>query len=557
MSRYFFSRETLGSDVAAGLTVGFFSIPDGLATGLLAAVNPIHGVYAYMVGTFTGALTTSSVYMTVQATSAMALIVASVPQISAGPRPTEHLFMLSILTGIIMAVLGVLKLGSLLRFVPKSVMTGFINAVAVLIVLGQLGSFTGYAAEGPNRIAQTLNLLLNLEGIDRPSLAVGVFTIILILLLERTKLKSFGIVAALLVASLLPPLFNWETVTVAGDIADIPTQLPGLSTFDLSTIIPMLLPALSLALVGLVQGAGISQAYANPDGKYGQPSGDFIGQGIANIASGMFQGMPVGGSLSATSLSVNSGARTRFANIVAGVTMAVSLLLFASLIRALAMPALAGLLIVIGFRTLRLDDVRMVWNIGLVQQAVALITFITALFVPLQYAVLMGVALSILLYVFQQSNKLVVKEWVYEPGQFPVEKPVPKVLASDKITVLMPYGSLFFASAQGFESQLPALTPETRNAVVIIRLRGHNDLGTTFLTVLASYAKSLQKNECRLLLSGVSRETLGEFEKTGLVKVFKRKNIFKVTDQVGESLQNAYAEAEKWLETVSEKTAGK
>ncbi len=547
MRKYFFNRRTVMDDLSAGLTLGLFSVPDGMATGLLALINPIHGVYAYMVGVFTGAFFTSSVYMSVQATSAMSLIVAGIPQIHEGGLATDYLLALTLLTGLVMVLLGVLKLGTLMRFVPKSVMTGFINAVAVLIILGQLGDFTGYSAAGPNRIVQTFNLMRNLNQVDLPSIFVGSMTIVLILLLERTALKSFGIVAAMIVASMFPPLFNWPSVALASSIAVIPSELPRVVLPHLSTFLPMLVPALSLALVGLVQGSGISQSYANPDGKYADASGDFTGQGMANIAAGLLQGMPVGGSLSATSLVVNSGAKTRLANIVAGITMAVAILLFGGLIGSLAMPALAGLLIVVGFRTLKPDDVRMVWNTGPIQALVMVFTFTMSFFIPLHFAVLVGVALSIFLFAYQRSNRIVIKEWKHTPGEFPIETVAPAVLKSGTITVLVPYGSLFFASAQGFEVQLPAVTDATHNAAVILNLRGHSDFGSTFATVLERYALELRKRESRLILAGVEQHSLSELEKTGMIVVFERHNLFVATDRIGESLFAAYADAETWL----------
>ncbi len=548
MARHLFNRTTLVDDLSAGLTLGFFSVPDGMATGLLALINPIHGVYGYMVGVFTGAFFTSSVYMSVQATSAMALIVAGIPQIHEGGLATDYLLALTLLTGVVMVVLGVLKLGSLMRFVPKSVMTGFINAVAILIVLGQLADLTGYSAAGSNRIVQTFNLARNLNQIDLPSLFVGLTTIILILVLEKTKLSSFGIVAAMIIASLLPPIFNWSSVALASSIAVIPSELPRVVLPQLSTFLPMIVPALALALVGLVQGSGISQSYANPDGKYADASGDFTGQGIANIAAGLLQGMPVGGSLSATSLVVNSGAKTRLANIIAGITMALSLLLLGGLIGSLAMPALAGLLIVIGFRTLKPVDVRMVWNTGFIQAIVMVVTFTTAFFIPLHFAVLVGVALSIFLFAFQRSNRIVIKEWRHTPGEFPSEAAAPTVLPSNRITILVPYGSLFFASAQGFEVQLPTVSEETHNAAVVLNFRGHTDFGSTFLTVLKRYALELRARNSRLILSGVGRQSLAELEKTGLINLFERHNIFIATDRIGESLFAAHADAEAWLE---------
>ena len=187
----------------------------------------------------------------------MALIIASVPQISSGGElAVDFLLALSILTGIFMIVAGLLKLGSLLRFIPNSVMTGFINAVAVLIILGQLGDLTGYDPSGSNKVLQTIDLLFNLNQIDTRTLAIGGMAILLILVLEKTALKSFGLVVALIVASLMPTLLGWESVALVRDIADIPGQLPRLTLPALSAFAPMLIPAFSLAIVGLVQGAG-------------------------------------------------------------------------------------------------------------------------------------------------------------------------------------------------------------------------------------------------------------------------------------------------------------
>lgn len=247
-SRHYFNIQTIREDLSAGLVLGIESIPDGMASGLLAAVNPIYGVYGYMVGVTTGALFTSSVFMAVQATGAMSLVVASVPQVTLAPDPNSSLFALAILTGILMTIAGLLKLGSLIRFVPNSVMVGFINAVAVLIILGQLDDFTGYSSVGGNKVAKAIDLFLNLDLVDLPTLAVGLLTIFLILTLEKTSLKSLGMVAALLVASMVVPLFGWDSVQQVKDIADIPGSLPTPVLPPLREFLGLLIPASSRLL---------------------------------------------------------------------------------------------------------------------------------------------------------------------------------------------------------------------------------------------------------------------------------------------------------------------
>jgi len=546
MKKSLYNAKTIASDTVAGLTLGIESIPDAMASALLATVNPIHGVYAVMLATPIGALFASSVFMSVQTTSAMSLIVASVPQIK-GEDGVGALLALAIITGIFMLIFGLAKLGALLRFVPNSVMTGFLNGIALLIILGQLGDFTGYDTQGANKIEQTLDLLRHLGEVDIRTLLIGIITILLIIVLEKTRLKSFGIVVALIVASLLVPALTWDSVATVADIAEIPDSLPRPTLPPLDVFPSMVLPAISLALVGLIQGAGVSQNYVNPDGEYPDPSGDFTGQGVANIAAGIFQGMPVGGSLSATSLVTSSGARSRFANIFAGITIAVALLLFGGAISAIAMPALAGLLIVVGFGTFKFKDITMVWQTGRIQQVVMVTTFVFALVIPLQYAVLVGVALSIILFVVDQSNSITVKEWVYEKGQLPIEKDSPEVLEANKVTVLVPFGSLFFAAATNFEEQLPALDDETRNSVVIINLHGKTDLGSTFLGIIERYAQVLQDHQSKLMLAELSSGAKTVLVDTGQIDVYGRDNVFEATEVVYDSVREAYHKAEKWV----------
>jgi len=545
--RQFMNRNTIGEDLSAGLVLGIQSVPDGLANGLLAMVNPIYGLYGYMTGVFTGAFFTSSAFMSIQATSAMALIIASVPQVTEVPDPNTALFALAILTGLIMLAAGLLKLGSLVRFVPNAVMTGFVNAVAVLIVLGQLDDFTGYGSVGANRVARTIDLWRNLDQVHLPTLLVGILTIILILTLEKTSLKALGMVVAMIFASLVVPLAGADAIALVRDVAEIPGSLPRPILPPLGVIPGLLIPALSLAFVGMVQGAGISQSVPNPDGNYPDASGDFVGQGVANVVSGMLQGMPVAGSLSATALVTSAGARSRLANISAGVTIALAILLFGRMVGMIAMPVLAGLLIVVGFRALKLDQVRMVAKTGTTQLAVMALTFVSALFVPLQYAVLVGVALAVLLYVVQQSNKITVRSWEFGPGQYPVEGMPPASVPAGKTTILVPYGSLFFAAAPMFREQLPEVTDGSRHAVVILVLRGETGVGSTFLKIITRYAGELARQDSKLVLSGVAPQVMEQLERTGMVRQIGRENVYLATEVLGQALEEACDAAEKWI----------
>lgn len=539
-------RDTLRSDAIAGLVLGVESVPDGLAGGLLAGVNPVYGLYAYMVGTFTGGLFTSSSFMAVQATGAMAIVVADVGIVHTADDPGRMLFTLSIVTGVVMLLAGLFKLGSILRFVSNAVMVGFINAVAVNIILGQLDNFTGYGAEGGNRVARAFDLLRNLGQVHLPTIVVGAGTIVLIIVLERTKLGPLGMVVGIIVGSALVPIFGWQ-VAVLNDIADVPRSLP-LPVWPILGAVPaLIIPAVSLAFIGLVQGAGISANFPEENGDYPDASRDFIGQGAANIAVGIFQGMPVGGSMSASSLVKDAGARTRVALLVAGAVMAVVVLAFGGAVGYIAMPSLAGLLITVGYRTIKPADIVAEWKTGTMGATVMAVTFVLTMLIPLQNAVLVGVGISMILYIIRQSNAITIKRWLVEGSGNLREVDPPKAVGVDEIVVLQPYGSLFFAAAPVFEDLLPDVTDETRNSAVILRLRGRTDLGSTFMDVLRRYAEALSAADSKLVIISADRRIHEQLAVARVTAAVGTENIYTSDEWVSATLKRAHADAVEWI----------
>jgi sulfate permease, SulP family len=550
--RWSINPKNILADFIAAFTVGVASIPDSMASALLAGINPLAGLYTMIIATPIGALFTSSEMMHISTTSALSLAVAS--SLATGMSPADRLqavYMLTLMVGVIQISLGLLKMGFLVRFVPHSVMTGFLNGVAILIILGQLRDFTGYQSQFSNRVVQALDMVLNARQIILPIFVVGMTTVLLIVILDRIKATSqFSFILAMIFASLLAFLPWFQYVPLVGNVTQVPSALPSFSLPDFSLAFKLIVPAFALSVIGLVQGAGISQGYPNPDGKFADPSGDFFGQGVANLATSFFKGMPSGGSLSGTAMVVNAGARSRWANFLAGVLIAITVLLFANLVEMVAMPALAGLLIVIGFRTLNFDGIRTVWQTGTIPRVVMGITFVGTLVMPLQFAVLLGVGLSILLFTFHQANRLELVELVPSKNNpLPVERPAPKKLSDHHVTVLYPYGSLFYAAAKTFEENLPA-AEDAKEAVVIFVLRGYENFGSTMITVLDRYNQALQANGGKVMLAGISPSVYVQLERTGLLDRIGRENVFLVHQQWGVSAYEAFETAQAWLDEV-------
>ncbi len=547
----------LSADLIAGLTFAVVNVPQAMAHALLAAVsNPVFGIYTLMVAVPIGAIFTSSVFMNVSTTSALSVATASGLAGVPADQKTQALVAMVLIMGVIQLLAGLFKLGFLVRFVSNSVMTGFLNGVAVLIILGQLGDLTGFDSAYSNRVAQSLDLLLHLDQINVQATIIGVLTLALIVLLLATRLQKFAFIIAIAASTVLLTVLVWPTlgasdawqsVQTVADVASIPRSLPRLILPDPSLILTMLLPAFSVALIGLIQGAGVSQGYPNPNGKYPDISRDFLGQGIANMATSFVGGIPAGGSISGTALIMGAGAKSRWTNIFAGVCVAIVVLVAAPLVELVPMPALAALLIVAGVQGLRIQPAITVWNTGRVGAAVMIMTFVATLFIPLQYAVLLGVALSILLHVFRQSNKVVITEIVPVPGGLPEERPAPRELPSHEVTMLMVYGSLFFAGAKNMEEMLPTVD-RTTHAVVAIGLRGKTEIGSTFLTVLQRYADALHARDSRLMLVGVDPAVRDQLAKTGVLQLIGEENVFLATPQLGGAMNQAVAVAQAWLE---------
>lgn len=541
------SSNHWAADLTAGLTAGIANIPDAMASAILAGTNPVYGLYALMTGTPVGALLTSSQFLAVAVTSAMALIVGSTLADIAQEDQTAALFTLTLLVGVFGILAGLLRLGRLMRYVANSVMVGFLTGVSVLIVLSQLGDLTGYSSEFSNNVAKAVDLLLHPAAIDLETFAIGILTIAIILILNRTRLRNFSMLFAMVVASAALLLLGWGSVQTVGDVAEIPSSLPVPQLPDLSLAFELLLPAISLTIVALVQGAGVSKSYANPDGRYPNVSRDFFGTGAANIAASLFQGMPLGGSVGTSALNVSAGARTRWANFLSGLVIVVVVLLFSQAVSYAAMPAMAALLIVAGIQSIKVGEVQDVWDVGLGPRAVMVVTFAAILIVPVQWAVFIGVVLSALVFFFTAADDVqIVALTPTKEGQLQTAE-LPDRLPSRDVSLLQIRGNLHYAAVDRVEEMLPSARGVEVPAV-ILGLLGQDEINSTFINLLERYGEQVHASRGKLMLSGVNKHIKEQLDLTGITEeLIGEENIFMVTKVLGESAQAAYGAAQEWL----------
>lgn len=548
-------RTILVSDIVTGLVNAIVSIPGGLANGVLAGVNPVYGLYSMMLGTPIAALFTSSVIMNVDATSATSLAtldaMAGIPE----DQHLAYLVVLALLVGLLMFAFGLLKLGSLVRFISNSVMTGFLSGLGVLTILGQVGDLTGYYSDAQQKVFQTIDTLLHWQQINWTTLAIGLLTIALVVIFDRTKYRRYSFAVAVVATTALVAILAMDSVALVGDSTTIPRALPALNLPELSLIPAMIVPAMIIAIIALVQAAGVSQSIPNPDGEFPDPSGDFRGQGVANMAVGVVGGISVGGSVSGTIQVQSIGGKSRWANIFTGIFATICVLLIAPLIEFIPMATLAGTLIVVGFQMINVPRIQTVWHTGRVPTTVMIITFIFTLFTPLQVAVAVGVVLHAIMFIYKSAEAVQIKRMVPQADGTYDEGEVPEVLSSGEIIALLPVGSLFFAGAAEFEEFLPDVG-DAHRAVVIIGLRDRDEIGSTFVRIIERYAKQLDATGNKLMLVGMNERIMQQLEKTEMMQLLGNEDVYPAEPQYFGPLNKALVEARVWItvEDIGNKT---
>jgi SulP family sulfate permease len=319
---------------------------------------------------------------------------------------------------------------------------------------------------------------------------------------------------------------------------------------DFSLIPQLALGSLSVALVALAQGAGISTAVPNPDGSKASQSRDFLGEGLGNLAGSFFQSMGTGGSLSRTGISVGAGANSRLGGVFAGLWLGLIVLLFGSQAEKVPLAVIGGMLVVIGVELImaRVPSARLVWSTRAWGSIIAMtLTFVSAVFIPLQYTIFLGAALSLGLYVVASARKVRLQQAVrLEDGGWEVHE-APKALASHQATVMVVQGLDFFAEVPTLDDQMPPARGAS-NAVVILVLRDMQTLSSTGIKWLERYAKELKANGSVLMLADVNPKVMDVLKKSGALDAIGEQNIFPASPRILEAENVAWEAGQRWLQ---------
>lgn len=530
-------------DILAGATVAVFAIPQAMAYAVLAGLPPVHGLYAAIAMSILAALWGSSPFINTGPTNTAALLTAAAlaPAIASGlVTPLAGVFAVGLLAGIIRVLMGILRMGWLIKFVPVPAFLGFITAAEFLIAFGQLHELLGVPAPtatlAPLRI---LEVLFHLPQTDLRAFFIGAGVCVLLLfskrLPQRVPMSLVSLVLASLTALLFEKLFpSTRPIMVVRHIAEVPSQI-----FSFQLHFPPLevwwavLPgAAAVAVIGLIEAVSIGQNLAHKYKTELNFDQEFFGQGIAQVGSTLLGGIPGSGSFSRSALLETTGAKTPLANIFFGIFTASALMLFPRAIEMVPLSALAGLLFYTGIRMFNPAAVMQVWRTSRADFSVFAITFLITFGGKIEWGFFVGIIVSMAIFLSRarelQLYELVPHETdsVDELPRFQELPYSPDVIhePSDVVALAL-HGDLFFGLAHELRRKLAEISRTQQPRFIVVRTRRAHSIDYSCWKAIFDFAQMFQSEGGTLILTGVRDELRNVIEVAGMDKVFPPENL--------------------------------
>ena len=507
-------------DLTGGLTAAVVALPLALAFAVASGVDPKAGLYTAIVAGIIAAVFGGSPVQITGPTGAMAVILVGI----VAKYGIEKVWIAGVMAGIIQVALGVAKLGRLVKFIPYPVTAGFTNGIAVIIFCGQLNNFLGLKLPRSEHFLPGLwQTVTHLEGLNWAAIALTTITIVTKLLWARMTTSIPASLVGLVLATAIATSFHLNVPT----IGSIPQSLPMLQSIphwnDFGLIRELINPALALAALGSIESL-LSAVVA--DGMTVSEKHDsdreLIGQGLANIVTPFFGGIPATGAIARTAVNVRAGGKTRLSGVIQGVAIAIIVLTLAPLAAQVPLAALAGILMVTSVRMIEWEAIGLLLRATYADFAVMMLTWMVTIFFDLVLAVEVGLIAAGALFIKRMSELNLGK--IPETEAFPPGIPIE---LSKQISVYRVDGPVFFGAAERF---VTFLRDEPDVKYLVLRLRYVPNMDTTGLVALQDIYQDLQRHDCRLLLSGLQPEVQNLLERTGLMDKIGRENCFETTD---------------------------
>ena len=541
-------QQSLRLDLTAGLTVAMVAVPQSMAYAAIAGVNPVYGLYTAIIPAIIGALFGSSRHLITGPTNATALVTAGVLFAVAGSNNLELVFALAILSGLIRLLLGLFKLGSIIRYVSNSVLTGFLTGAGVLIIINQLGNLSGIPRpDGAGTLTIVWEFLQDLAGLNPYVLTIGLLAMAVVIMGKRINKNMPAALLAIVIAGAATALLGWQPqgVKLVSDLgslgqAGLAFHLPQVSLAQAQTLVAS---AGAIALLSLVESMSVAKAIGLSSGQRINPSREFIAQGLASIAGGLFQAIPSSGSPSRSAVNYGSGAKTRLSGLFSGLFVLFMMIAFSWLIGFIPIASLAGVVIISAWQMIDRHHLALTWQSRVVSRVVFLVTFIATLLLPLHIAIYLGALLSIGIYLYESSTLKLSYLTRTADYQF-VEHNLDDVRREcPAVALINVEGALYFGAVEDLETHIEEIFHRGVK-VVILRVRNMHLMASTGVTAIEGLANRAGQLGITLLMSGVTAEVESTLLTSGSGQLVEINRMFKATDTMFESTHQALNFAE-------------
>jgi SulP family sulfate permease len=475
-----YRRRHIRPDLVAGATVAVLATPQCIAYAAIAGLPPTYGLYSAVVATIAGALWGSSRHLSTGPTNAISILVLSVLTPLAAIGTPEYLVAASamaVMVGVLCIVFGFARLGMLVNFASRSVLLGFTAGAGVLIGVGQLRNLLNIdIPRSPHLWHTLLNLGSNLDEIHFISLILGGTTVVAILVIDGFTRRLPGALLALVGTGVAVAALGVERLGIAV-VGEVPRAMPQVTEFSFKWMFErdivgaLLMGALAVSALGLVEAISIAREIARQSGEHLDVNQELIGQGMANITAGIFSGYASSGSFTRSAVNFQSGARSQMSSVFCGLFILAGVLAFGPLAAYLPRASLAGLIMLIAYRMVDWRGVRRVMRGSRSETGIMVSTFVATLVVPLEFAVLAGIILSLAIYIYKSSMPTV--ESVVPDENFHQFVVSPRSPVCPQVGIIKIEGSLFFGAVTHVEDALLAnFEANPGQTVLLLRMHG-------------------------------------------------------------------------------------
>jgi SulP family sulfate permease len=523
-----YDRHALAADIGAGITVGIIALPLAMAFAIASGLKPEAGLFtAIIAGFLISALGGSRVQIGGPAGAFIVIVYGIVQQHGLG-----NLLVSTAMAGVLLFVMGLTRLGSLIRYIPVAIVIGFTNGIAVLIGLSQLKDLLGLRIDNmpADFFGATRAIAGAIDTIDPVTVAVGLVSLLLLVLwgmLGRVMPSVFvpvsapgrhlltkvpSTLAVLVAATAATAAFSLPVETIGSRFGGIPSGLPPLALPDLSweNARNLIGPAVTIALLGAIESLLCARVADSMIDDRHDPNQELMAQGVANFVSPFFGGMPATGTIARTSANVRSGARTPISGVVHAITLLAIVLLAAPLAMHVPLAALAAILVFVAWNMGEWREFTRLQEFALSYHITLLSTFLLTVMVDLTVAVQIGLLLAALFFI-QRISALTSIEPV------PARDPAGTLVLPEGVAAYRIFGSLFFGAVGKLEALMETPPGGTSPRVLVLDLHKVINLDSTCLDMLESLRRGLAKRGATLVLCDANEQPLSLLKRTGFI----------------------------------------